>query len=398
MRISPFPVAERTARPMHTPFVSFVEPNSIERIIPIPAEGLVLADLLNQHTPYASPRSVVNPQAKPSRGKPSNTLTTRMSDLSATETLANNLFTALEDSEFDLKDTLVQQRKKELIAKIEPLLTSYPDNQKSASDLLAAYIQRMKETNRFESFVTYMNTTYSQNDIRANDIRDPAYRSSAMQPLGAGQGGRFVDEQITLTRRNGERLLMHTASLQSTSLGSILLADGDRITLSHETDDTDDFYTNEFNPVASARPPNRVVVTGLSQSAGQALELEQQTDVLEFYDRHANPYSNLLVLTRIDDRGRVEHHLLPTMDTADNITANTTAASDEIRSERLNRDRLRALQLRDGDIVEFANLELHPLIVRSRIEYRQRQLQALSDTTPHPKHHRIKSQLHPRSP
>lgn len=384
LRNSPLPIAGQTAKTIHTPFVSFVEPNGIERLIPIPAEGLVLADLLNQHTSFATLRSVAVPRSTGLLRNSQEASATTTTDLSATETLATNLFTALEDSEFDLQDSLVQQKQKELLAKIEPLLASNPDNSKTASDVLKAYVQRMQETNRFESFTTYFNS------IRPKNVSgNPTDQSTRIRTLGAGQGGSVVDQQIILTRRNGERLRLNASSLHSTPLGSILLANGDRVTLSYETD-----YTENFNLDASVRTSNRVVITGLSQSAGQAIELEQQANALELFDRHASPYSNLLVLTRIDGLGRVEHHLLPTIDTI----ADTAAAIDETRSERVNRDRLRSLQLSDGDIVEFANLELHPIIVRSRIEHRQRQLEALTNTSTHRKHHKMTSnRLHPRS-
>lgn len=385
MRISRSSTLGRTVKTIDTPFVSFVEPNGIERLIPIPAEGLVLADLLNQHTSFATQRSVSIPRSNSLQGNSQEAPATTMTDLSATEALAKNLFTALEDSEFNLQDSLVQQKQKELLAKIEPLLTSNPDSSKTASDVLEAYVQRMQETNRFESFVTYFNSIQSKNSTRY-----PTDQSPRILTLGAGQGGSIVDQQIILTRRNGERLLLNANSLHSTPLGSILLANGDRVTLSYEAD-----YTENFNPDASARTSNRVVITGLSQSAGQAIELEQQANALELYDRHASPYSNLLVLTRIDGLGRVEHHLLPTLDTI----ADTATAIDGTRFERLNRNKLRLLQLQDGDIVEFANLELHPIIVRSRIEHRQLQLEALTNTSTHRKHHNMTSnRLHPRSP
>jgi len=243
MRISRSSTLGRTVKTIDTPFVSFVEPNGIERLIPIPAEGLVLADLLNQHTSFATQRSVSIPRSNSLQGNSQEAPATTMTDLSATEALAKNLFTALEDSEFNLQDSLVQQKQKELLAKIEPLLTSNPDSSKTASDVLEAYVQRMQETNRFESFVTYFNSIQSKNSTRY-----PTDQSPRILTLGAGQGGSIVDQQIILTRRNGERLLLNANSLHSTPLGSILLADGDRVILSYETD-----YTENFNPDASAR-------------------------------------------------------------------------------------------------------------------------------------------------
>jgi len=354
--------------------VSFIELNGIERIVAIEPEGLLLVDLLRDHgiaQEFALSKPVLPAPSLPAPSLQALSLPTpslSAVDSQALGLLARSLFTALEDSDFDLADPLVIQRRSEMLARIRQMNPSV-----DPQETVDRYIQQRIATKRFEllpeELVVKPSVTSSGagegRPIEARAIEANALRSSYL---------------VSLRRKGGEEIQIGVEFIASTPLGGILLADGDRVALVRVGESSFESAVslatdNRSANLESLGGVSRVLITGMSQSAGQAVEVESGAGLRSLKSAYGSPYANVVVHTRVGSSGKLIHRICP------------MEASGEALSERggmgVNGERWC-----DGDILEFSHVELLPIVVGSRAEHRRMQLESLGARTGETQRHR----------
>jgi hypothetical protein len=364
--------------------VSFIELNGIERIVAIEPEGLLLVDLLRDHgiaqefalsKPALSAPSLPTPSLQaPSLPTPSlPTPSLSAVDSQALGLLARNLFTALEDSDFDLADPLVIQRRSEMLARIRQMNPSV-----DPQETVDRYIQQRIATKRFELLpnelvVKPSATSSGAGEGRAIDARP----TEANQIEASAVSSSYL---VCLRRKGDEEIQIGVEFIASTPLGGILLADGDRVALVRVGESSFDSAMslateNRSANLESLGGVSRVLITGMSQSAGQAVEVESGAGLRSLKSAYGSPYANVVVHTRVGSGGKLIHRICP-------MEAGGEALSEGgvvgVNGERWC----------DGDILEFSHVELLPIVVGSRAEHRRMQLESLGARTGETQRHR----------
>lgn len=143
-------------------------------------------------------------------------------------------------------------------------------------------------------------------------------------------------------------MIVPLVCIESSQLGGIILSDGDTISI-HASDD--------FSEMSSSQG-TRVVVSGISPSAGQSIQMPGYSRLTQLHQQHAGPYADIAILTRVTPTGRLRHHMIP-------LDAHGAVGTD--------------IDLNDGDLVHFANMDLLPILIQSRATSRKLQLKAIED-------------------
>jgi len=349
--------------------VSFIELNGIERIVAIEPEGLLLVDLLRDHG-IAQEFALSKPAlSAPSMPAPSlQALSLPTPSLSAVDSqalglLARNLFTALEDSDFDLADPLVIQRRSEMLARIRQVNPSV-----DPQETVDRYIQQRIATKRFEMLPNELVVKPSATSSGAGEGRPIEARASSSSYL------------VCLRRKGGEEIQIGVEFIASTPLGGILLAGGDRVALVRVGESS---FESAMSLATENRSANleslggvsRVLITGMSQSAGQAVEVESGAGLRSLKSAYGSPYANVVVHTRVGSSGKLIHRICP-MEASGEALSETAGVG--VNWERWC----------DGDILEFSHVELLPIVVGSRAEHRRMQLESLGARTGETQRHR----------
>jgi hypothetical protein len=359
--------------------VSFIELNGIERIVAIEPEGLLLVDLLRDHgiaqefamsKPALSTLTLPTPSLQaPSLPTPSLSAV----DSQALGLLARNLFTALEDSDYDRADPLVIQRRSEMLARLRQMNPSV-----DPQETVDGYIQQRIATKRFELLPEELVVKPSATSSGAGEGRAIEARASEANQIEA----RAVSSSylVCLRRKGGEEIQIGVEFIASTPLGGILLADGDRVALVRVGESS---FESAMSLATENRSANleslggvsRVLITGMSQSAGKAVEVESGAGLRSLKSAYGSPYANVVVHTRVGSSGKLIHRICP-------MEAGGEALS-EIGVVGVNGERWC-----DGDILEFSRVELLPIVVGSRAEHRRMQLESLGARTGETRRHR----------
>ena len=367
----------KTCSPRQPPTVSFIEPNGIERILSIPPQGLLLGDMLRDHgfpqrdahlrSGATPPNSFANDLANTSNATGIVNSSTdaypniaanrnREIETQAIELLARNLFTALEDSEFDIDDPLVLQRRGELLARIRQANPSV-----DAVSTLDPYIQQLMTTKEYQSFPVQRSQESNRFLNGAGEGGGKNYRS----PLGGSI--------VIIRRRTGEEIQIGLDAISATPLGGILLAEGDRVRVGRISDLGFDSVSAsnadlDIGEGKTRGATKRVLLSGMSQSAGQAVAIESATSVESLATTYRSPYSNVVVQTRASTAGGLVHRIIP-LDAMEFDAAMVGTDRSSVGLLQLGVD--------EGDILEFSHVELLPIVVGSRAEHRRLQLESL---------------------
>jgi hypothetical protein len=359
--------------------VSFIELNGIERIVAIEPEGLLLVDLLRDHgiaqefalsKPALSAPSLPAPSLQtPSLPTPSLSAV----DSQALGLLARNLFTALEDSDFDLADPLVIQRRSEMLARLRQMNPSV-----DPQEAIDRYIQQRIATKRFDLLPEELVVRTSVTSSGAGEGRPiDARPTEANQIEARASSSSYL---VCLRRKGGEEIQIGVEFIASTPLGGILLADGDRVSLVRVGESS---FESAMSLATENRSANleslggvsRVLITGMSQSAGQAVEVESGAGLRSLMNAYGSPYANVVVHTRVGSSGKLIHRICP------------MEAGGEALSESGGVG-VNGARWCDGDILEFSHVELLPIVVGSRAEHRRMQLESLGARTGETQRHR----------
>lgn len=305
------------------PIARWMDLQGNEEILEIPGKGLSLGEIIRRFAqePIVSARQVssaphsIDPLAK---------------TLEGLDAQSKNLATALQESEYDVEDPQVQQ----LIGLMTKKLgaSGSVDN---PQEWIRRYTDRLVSDREFRVF---------------SEFAAESSLSNMKQMITEEQAAPEV--WVCVTRAQGEQLVMPMDQALQTALSSIMVNHRDTVSIHPRT-----FFEN-----TSSADRARVVISGMSTSAGRSVEVARASRLKQLHSEHASPYADIAILTRVSPIGALRHHMLP-------IAPDGSDAVD--------------LGVEDGDLVQFTNIELLPVVVGSRLQSRQRQIESIQKRERH---------------
>jgi len=308
--------------------VRLIQDNGSEHIEAIPSKGLLLCDLLSQSKLQSLPVGSASSSVRVSGQAP---------NLSALDSLSKTLNTALEDSGYDFEDPQVSQLIESMTARLQ--MAGAKDRPRQ---IVRDYAETLKKEEQYQPFTNYIQRA-----------ADPDLSSLKRTPQGSALPHDEPLEQliVCITRSDGDQIVIPANQLSRSPLGGILLANGDTVSI----------HPSEDFAATNAGVSPRIVVTGMTNQAGQAIEMPSYSKLTQLHQQQAGPYADVAVVTRINPVGKLRHHIVP------------FDPDGEVGSD---------IDLQDGDLVYLSNLELLPIVITSKAISRELQLRAIESDAP----------------